>query len=107
MRYHWAKRAKYNKSWHYEILLSKNKAKIVGQPKHAPVAIRIDRNYHGRAKPLDRDNLVGAMKPVIDALITNGIIKDDDPESVRELVVNQNKVNRSACGLAIRIQLLQ
>ncbi len=104
---HWAKRAKYNKSWHYEILLSKSKAKIVGQPKFERVALRIDRNYCGRIKEMDRDNCVSSMKPVIDALITNGIIKDDNPACVTKLEVNQFKIrNKSGIGLSIRIDVV-
>lgn len=100
---HWAKRNQYNKGWHYEIMLSKNKAKIVGRPKLSGVTITIEQFFYGR-KPMDRDNLYGSNKPLIDALTTNGIIEDDNPECVKRLYCQQQLVAKCRWGTSITIQ---
>jgi hypothetical protein len=40
----------------------------------------ITRIYSGRNRELDYANLVGGAKPLVDALIDAGIIKDDGPK---------------------------
>lgn len=44
--------------------------------------ITIVRRYGGRGRKRDRDNLIGGMKPVIDAIVLEHLVKDDDERNV-------------------------
>ena len=93
LRLHWAKRRLYNRSVLDEMLVAKNRIKLFGRPEHSGVKIFIDISYC-QQKPMDPDNLVAACKPIIDAAVKLGILKDDDPESVLGVFVTQKKVSR-------------
>lgn len=101
---HWAKRATYNKNIEKAIWVSKNQAGVFGRPRYSGVKLRIELRTW-RQKLMDRDNLVGACKPIIDALVTNGILMDDSPEHVIELSVTEKKVCRDWAGAWIDIEL--
>lgn len=55
-------------------------------------------------KLLDKDNLYGSVKFLCDALRHEGVIRNDDPESI-DLVVTQEKcARRSEAGTEITIE---
>jgi hypothetical protein len=101
---HWAKRAKYNKNIEKAVWIAKHQAGIQGRPQHSGVKLRIELRTW-RQKLMDRDNLVGACKPIIDALVTNGILMDDSPEHVIDLEVVEEKVPQAWAGAHIDIEL--
>lgn len=39
---------------------------------------------HHAVRPMDRDNLFGACKPLIDGIVDAGVIPDDSPEFIRQ-----------------------
>ena len=44
-----------------------------------------------RKRKLDHDNLVGGLKQLIDALVSEGFLYDDAPKYVRNMHIIQNK----------------
>jgi Holliday junction resolvase RusA-like endonuclease len=56
--------------------------------------VTIKRLFAGRCRAFDQDNLVGAAKIVVDALKSEGVIRDDSPDWV-ELHVLQQKSERN------------
>jgi len=75
-RAHWAKRKEINETWFYEVkvFLANNRIEINPETRKE-VHIR---SY--RKKLCDIDNFIGGLKPVIDALVKNKVLKDDSPE---------------------------
>lgn len=55
--------------------------------------VTITRCYSGNQKLRDHGNLVGGLKPVVDALVLSGTIKDDSPHWV-EIYYHQRRVER-------------
>jgi hypothetical protein len=100
---HWAKRSKYNKEIERAVWVAKIKAGVHGRPRFSGVHIKITLRTW-RSKMMDRDNAVGACKPVIDALVSLGIIVDDSPEHVLSVSVEERKVCRAWAGAHIDIE---
>ncbi len=99
---HWAKRKLYNETWLQEVFLAKNRIKLFGRPEHTGVTLDITIFYCGQVE-MDRDNAVGACKPIIDALVKVGILLDDSPEHVTGLTVTQVKKRRQETGVKVVI----
>lgn len=69
---HWAKRQKENKAWDLMVACAvRDKLPNSPLPKATITIIRHSYRF------LDYDGLVGSCKPVVDALVTAGVIKDD------------------------------
>lgn len=51
---------------------------------------------------LDRDNLYGGVKPLVDALRYDNLIPDDNDDSI-ELIVRQKKVRKDQIGTQVII----
>jgi hypothetical protein len=79
-KWSWQKRHRESKEWKKQIGLSMLVAGIK-PPKYKVVDIKIQR--HCVRSIRDEDNYWGGCKPVIDALVTNGIILEDTPENIR------------------------
>jgi Holliday junction resolvase RusA-like endonuclease len=56
--------------------------------------VTITRRFAGRCQELDRDNLVGGAKPLVDALALAGLVLDDDKAHI-ELHVLQERHERN------------
>lgn len=84
LRSHWRKRGKLNKSWDVYIgaMLVRNKPP---KPLERAQLIMV-RHAH---RMLDYDGLVGSLKPVVDALVTCGVLKDDSWKVTGAWVVDQ------------------
>ena len=80
-KWHWAKRHKESKSWKKQIALAKLVAGCRGEPKYSQVDIKIQRHCVRSIK--DQDNLWGGCKPILDALVSEGIISDDGRDNIR------------------------
>lgn len=86
LRMHWAKRARYNDSWAWQV------RKAMGYPcifEAPPVKASVYITQH-RQRLLDTDNLYGSVKPLVDALREWQLIYDDSPDHC-ELTVKQEK----------------
>ena len=103
LRMHWAKRKLYNEAWLQEVFLAKNRLKIFGRPELRQVDLRFTLMLHGQ-KEMDADNAVASVKPIIDALVTVGILKDDDKDGVRSVSVDQIRVPRRQAGAVVEIE---
>lgn len=64
--------------------------------------ITLTRLYNGRQREWDRDNLIGGMKVIVDALVLEGLLVGDDPASA-EIHYAQHPGLR---GLKIQIEEL-
>lgn len=103
LRMHWRERHKYNKQIEREVWIAKSwEGTCPGRPEHSPVTIDIELRLCGH-RELDPDNAVGACKPIIDALVSLGIIKDDDPATVLAVNVTQKRTPRYQAGALIRV----
>ena len=103
LRMHWAKRHNYNAIWVDEVFAAKNEIKLWGRPEHTDVTVRIRLFYSGQVA-MDEDNLVASCKPIIDALVKNGILLDDSPDHVRGVTVSQTKTRPKDTGVSIAIE---
>lgn len=65
--------------------------------------VTLERVYGGRQKERDRDNLVGGMKAVVDALVLQGLLVDDTPAHV-ELHYGQMQWPAGQRGLRVTIE---
>lgn len=55
----------------------------------------------------DEDNLMASWKPVIDALVSYGVIEDDNPKVIVELVSKWRKCKRNEVRIEIVIESLE
>lgn len=97
MRLHWAQRKKLWDRWGRFIW-----AAVLQQgqlPQAPPERARVTITRHG-VKALDPDNLVGAHKPVIDALTRNRLIADDSAAHI-ELHVSEGKRTKEPYTLVL------
>ena len=69
----------------YEILFAKTRGTL--KPvRNYPVKIKID--WHEATERRDLDNIVSAKKFILDALVKNGILKDDGQKFVKRITDN-------------------
>lgn len=54
-------------------------------------------------RPLDYDNMAGGLKFLIDALVSCGIIDDDNPSVVQSLTLAQEKVHKKDARMVIEL----
>jgi hypothetical protein len=85
-------------------LLSVEKARLRAPEAGKPRRVQVRRLYSGRKKQRDMGNLIGGLKPVIDALKWSGWIVDDSPAWV-EVHYSQERV-ASGDGTLITIEEL-
>lgn len=85
---HWSKRYKLKANW------SKAIAAVVRVAEHrtmTPMRVTIERHMAGPG--LDPDNLVAGVKPILDAMVTLGLLVDDSARWL-ELHVSQHKTGK-------------
>ena len=68
-----------------------------------PARARVNITQH-RKRLLDTDNLYSSLKPVLDALIRNQLIRDDSPQSC---VLEAKQVKASSLRTVIEIEECQ
>lgn len=94
LRMHWTSKAKLNSKWDAEI--------FVAAPKFFPIGkMRVIIKLH-HSRLYDKDNAYGAVKPVVDALVSTGLLKDDTCHWL-ELTVEQVKSTRKDKRTVIEI----
>lgn len=94
--------AKERDEWHWLIKHERLKQKIPKAIQRRRVTLT--RQYAGRRKERDIDNLSGGMKSCVDAIVREGLLVNDSPQYA-ELHYKQNRVSeRSSSGLWIQIE---
>lgn len=99
MRLHWRSRKRLWDRWAWLVRASY-------LPPATPLlraAVRIAR--YG-IKPLDPDNLVGAQKPLIDALVINGYIADDSAKHIQLSVTDEERPKGVAAFTMILVEAM-
>lgn len=66
------------------------------------IVVRIERRG---IRLLDKDNLMGGTKAIVDALRYAGLIPDDNPEAI-DLIITQKKVKKKDTGTLIELTRL-
>ncbi len=97
MRMHYHKRSSVNKHWHE---LISNALECQQAHFNEPVEITM---YSYRSRLLDIDGLYGSIKPILDALVSNGVLDDDSPEYVVDLHCKQFKTARAQAHIELSI----
>lgn len=82
---HWRHRHRNSQVWRQEVWVALHQAGYSQRTPYPKARVSIDRRAH---RELDPDNLVGCMKPVIDALRYADVLVDDTSDHI-ELVVTQ------------------
>lgn len=89
-RLHWAERLRWNREWYDAVrfaILEQGNA----HPKFPLAKPRIGIVFH-QVQEMDRDNLFGSAKVIVDAVKKANVIADDGPEDLGSLEVTQKKV---------------
>lgn len=98
-RMHWAERAKWNKEFKDQVYWLCKIQKIPAS-KYAEITVI---NY--TLKPMDRDNLYGASKACVDAVVLAGVIPDDSEIyldlKVKNVLVKTRKEQRVEMVIAV------
>jgi Holliday junction resolvase RusA-like endonuclease len=102
LRAHWRHQRRNQKLWDQEVWVALAQTGQKPLMPYARARVVIDRRSRGR---LDPDNLVGSMKPVIDALRHACVIENDTADHI-ELVVTQSPTRRRPPRTLIEIQPL-
>ena len=92
LRMHWRRRQQYNTHVLSAVLVAKNRIGMFGRPMFDEVNLSLHVKSRRGQIAMDPDNLVASCKPFIDALVVHGIIRDDSPDVVRALTVDQEAV---------------
>ncbi len=80
LRMHWSRRRKYNEAWAWSIRAAIASQGAVGDLPLERARVLIIQH---RKRKLDRDNLVGSCKPILDGLKQANVIVDDDEDHCR------------------------
>jgi len=95
VRAHWSTYAKIKKAWMSHIHSASIRhcgTGLFGKP-IGNASLTIERRG---IRELDRDNLIGGMKPVIDCLIALGFLENDTPAVIQVMDVFQTRVGTKA-----------
>lgn len=85
----------------YAIARESNWPAIAGQRR-----VTITREYGGKQRERDKDNLAGGMKPLIDAMVIENLLADDAPAHA-EIHYQQRKIDKAQrAGLLFQIEIL-
>ena len=93
---------RHNRGWDAEIMVAKNQAKIFGRPRYRSVSLLI-KIFTTNSRVMDPDNRIAACKPIIDALVDNGLIYDDAPDTVRGVDATESRTDRNLSGTSVLI----
>jgi hypothetical protein len=87
LRIGWRHRHRHNKLWNKEVFYALHQAGYMqSRTPYAKARVTIDR---GGRREMDFDNLIGTVKPVVDALRYAHVLVDDSPKHL-ELIVTQS-----------------
>lgn len=102
--YHWSKRARYRRQWELGLRASMLRNQLYGCPEFARVKLLFIREA---ATPIkDADNAYAGLKPVLDAMVSIGLLLDDGRAVIEELRIEQVKCRRNAERTLIQIEVL-
>ena len=106
LRAHWAvrKRTKDNAAWHLRAVMGRKSIDHLDRFANVRITVysNAPKSTGGRVRALDRDNLIGGQKPLVDAMKQAGILKDDSPKwAAIAYVENRDKVERPRTEIEI------
>lgn len=76
---HWAKKHRLRQHWGWLVRAALLNAKVTVRPKYEKARITVER--YG-ARMLDDENLRAGAKPMMDALVKEGLLLDDNPNVI-------------------------
>jgi len=97
LRMHWAVRTREKEDWMNEVMVA---MPVGSRGQHREEKKDVEIVSH-RSRRLDKDNLYGGAKQLIDALTYFGLIKDDSPKYCN-LTVSQELSNNEKTVITIR-----
>lgn len=68
-----------------------------------PRSLRAVRQYSGREQERDRVNLIGGYKPVIDAMVSEGLLVDDAPKWLDDRYEQERVAKGHASGVGFEL----
>lgn len=102
IRAHWTVYQKIKQRWHWLVLEA---IQPLGKPQSALPKARVTIVRYGIRK-LDRDNLYGSVKPVVDSLRVHGFIEDDDEEHLDLRVRQESRLKGALPCTLIEIEAI-
>lgn len=84
--------AKERDEWQSWVRLARVNQRVTTARVSGKRRVTIDRQYSGRCQEIDRDNLTAGSKPLIDALVREGVVHDDGAAWL-ELHVTQRRAD--------------
>jgi hypothetical protein len=91
-------------TWATELMVARGNGRIPKAKAGSRRRVTLERIYGGRMQERDLDNLVGGMKPIVDALVLQGFIVGDTAKDV-ELHYGQIREDGTAArGLRVLIE---
>lgn len=69
--------AKERDAWQWLVKAERVNQRVVPATSASKRRVTIERVYAGRCQEMDRDNLVGGCKPLVDALVRERVVYDD------------------------------
>jgi hypothetical protein len=75
---HWRVRARHNRKWRHDTILS---AKAAGLPPEPLWKAKVTCTRHSAREP-DFENLAHSFKPLVDGLVTGGVLVDDNQQVI-------------------------
>jgi hypothetical protein len=75
---HWRVRARHNRKWRHDTILS---ALAAGLPPEPLWKARVTCTRHSAREP-DFENLAHSFKPLVDGLVTGGVLVDDNQQVI-------------------------
>lgn len=92
--------------WASEFMVARGNTRIPKARANERRRVTLERVYNGRMQERDRDNLIGGMKPIVDALVMQGLILGDSPD-LAEIHYNQvREPGTMSRGLRVTIEAL-
>lgn len=100
---HWQCRHKDTVWWKEQIA-----AVVAGREPPRPLLLaRLELTRYSSGQQMDIDNLYGSWKPVIDGLVTSGILEDDKPAVVTELKCEHFKAKPREGYIKVRVEEIE
>ena len=103
VRWHWGRRARERKTWRDATVWAAREAmsRSTLPGRFVPVSVVVTFVYPVK-RTRDRDNMVASLKPVLDGLVDARILKDDGPEHLPHLGVEEEVSDRRA-GIYVKV----
>lgn len=103
-RMHWAEKHRWTDAWKEEVYYSWREHELYQEMKdELPMKKPIVFITYYTCHPMDRDNLYGSAKPVIDGLTEAGIIRDDTEDDITLKVIQKRISTKKEQRVEIKV----